>query len=169
MMYREGRKFAGACPRCQEPLLAHPESKSVRTCGKCGGVMADLEASRRIVSTLDRALLAIGFEARMGKGEPPKDRGGPVACPECLVEMQKARIESAMCDVDACPAHGTWFDAGELEAVMRAYASFRRRGVRAQHERPPEPAGRGSIDSSPAPAPQTALDVVSVLLDSLNK
>src|SRR5437763_8113678 len=121
MMYREGRKFAGACPRCQEPLVAHPEVKSVKTCERCGGVMADIEASKRVVETLDRALLAASFDARMGKGEPPKDRGGPVACPECLVEMQKVRIDSAMCDVDACPTHGTWFDAGELEAVMRAY------------------------------------------------
>ncbi len=163
MMYREGRKFAGACPRCQEPLVAHAEVKSVKICERCGGVMADIEASKRIVSTLDRALLAAGFEARLGKGEPPKDRGGPVACPECLVEMQKVRVESALCDVDACPTHGTWFDAGELEAVMRVYATHRRRGIPIQHTRPSEPAGRGTI---PAHAEEPKGAVIGLVIDS---
>ena len=42
--------------------------------------------------------------------------------------MQRVRVESAACFVDACPIHGTWFDAGELEDVMRAYDRARQHG-----------------------------------------
>lgn len=126
-IYRQGTAPANMCPRCRDNLDAsvHP---GVRTCPRCGGVLADVEATRRIVTALDRTLLEIGFQAGLGKPRH-EDRGYAIACPECLVEMQRMRIESAACTVDVCPAHGTWFDPGELEDVMRAYASARKKGA----------------------------------------
>jgi Zn-finger nucleic acid-binding protein len=117
--------------------LPDERADGVKVCPRCGGVLAGLVASQRIVSLLDRTLLAIGFEARLGKAAPEKVETALVACPECLVDMQRVRIESAVCEIDACPAHGTWFDPGELEAVMRAYARAREHGVRYQHGAPP--------------------------------
>jgi Zn-finger nucleic acid-binding protein len=107
--------------------VSAPEAKGVRPCKRCGGVFADNDASRRIVTSLDRVLLEIGFVASAGKARA-KETGRALTCPECLVAMQKIRIESAACEIDACPAHGSWFDAGELQDVMRAYARSRRAG-----------------------------------------
>jgi len=133
-IYRQGPSPAGSCPRCRDTLIAVSAGEivpGVRTCHKCGGVFADNEASKKIVSTLDRVLLEIGFQAAFGKRRPgdPRELARSLTCPECLIAMRKVRIESAACEIDVCPAHGSWFDAGELEDVMRAYANNRRAGM----------------------------------------
>ena len=125
MVYRSGPSPAGTCPRCRETLLDVDGVPAVKWCERCGGVFADAEASRRIMSTFDRTLLEVGFQAGLGKPRDASTRR-PITCPECLVTMHVVRVESAACEVDACPAHGTWFDAGELEDVMRAFTSARR-------------------------------------------
>jgi len=133
-IYRQGPSPAGSCPRCRETLIAVSAGAilpGVRTCHKCGGVFADNDASKRIVSTLDRLLLEVGFQAALGKRRvgDPRELARSLTCPECLVGMRKVRIESAACEIDVCPAHGSWFDAGELQDVMRAYASSRKAGM----------------------------------------
>lgn len=129
-IYRQGPRPANTCPRCGESLIVTRERADVRCCERCGGVFAGNEASERIVTKIDRGLREIGFQAALGKA-PRADRGEPIiTCPECLVAMQKIRIDSAACSIDACPAHGTWFDVGELEDVMTAFANARRKGVR---------------------------------------
>ncbi len=40
-------------------------------------------------------------------------------------------------DADVCPAHGSWFDTGELANVMRAYARSRKVGALTPGPRPP--------------------------------
>ncbi len=136
-MYRSSPSPTGACPRCREALLAIEKGPGlfalervpgVRWCETCGGVFADVEASGRILTTLDRALLEIGFQASLGKPRR-RDDGRPITCPECSIEMKKVSVRSACCEVDACPLHGTWFDAGELEDVIRACANARKRGI----------------------------------------
>ena len=105
-------------------------AEGVTYCEKCGGVFADVAATQRIVSTMDRMLLEIGFQAGFGK-QRKQHEPRELTCPECLIAMQMQRIESAACTVDVCPAHGTWFDTGELEDVMRAFARARRHGAHA--------------------------------------
>lgn len=100
----------------------------VTHCEKCGGVFADVAATQRIVSTMDRTLLEIGFQASRGK-ERKRHEPRELTCPECLIAMQMQRIESAACTVDVCPLHGTWFDTGELEDVMRAFRRARQHGA----------------------------------------
>jgi Zn-finger nucleic acid-binding protein len=128
MVYRRGPTPAGSCPRCAEALLPIADVAGVKWCERCGGVLADVAASNRIVTKLDRALLEIGFQAARGKPKKP-DGGRNITCPECLMEMQRVLVASAACIVDACTMHGTWFDTGELEDVMRAYSRARRAGV----------------------------------------
>lgn len=128
MVYREGPTPAGTCPRDRETLVRVDGVDGVRWCEKCGGVFADAEATRRIVGSLDRVLLEIGFQASLGKAKKTFEPRA-ISCPECLVEMQRVRIEAAACDVDACPTHGTWFDTGELEDVMRAFHRARKHGA----------------------------------------
>lgn len=136
VMYRSGPTPAGTCPRCRETLLPIQGVDGTRWCEKCGGVFADLAASKRIVSSLDRVLLEIGFQASLGKG-PKRDDTRKITCPECLIEMIRTRIESTNCDIDACPAHGTWFDTGELVDVLRALNAARRRGIVSLRSRAP--------------------------------
>jgi Zn-finger nucleic acid-binding protein len=127
MMYRSGPTPAGTCPRCRETLLAVEGMEGVKWCDHCGGVLADAAASQRATRLLDRLLLDISFQA--ARGRPKKaDDGRRISCPECLVEMEKVRVEAAACEIDACPSHGTWFDSGELADVMRAFARARKHG-----------------------------------------
>ena len=187
-MYRTSPSPPGTCPRCRETLLAVTRLPGkiaverlpgVRWCEKCGGVLADGAASQRIITTLDRDLIEIGFQA--GRGRARKDDDGrPLSCPECQIEMVRTRIESACCVVDACPSHGTWFDAGELESVTRAFAHARRAGVLVRRAAP-NPDGFAAAPTDPVaarapaapvapdfpPSPLTSLvDFVRSLLDS---
>lgn len=118
-----------------------------RWCEKCGGVFADIAASKSIFSRLDRTLLEIGFQASL-RGRAKQDNGLKVTCPECLLEMVKTRIESANCVLDACPMHGTWFDTGELVDVLRALESVRRRGILSARK-----SDQASAQSEPEPEP----------------
>jgi Zn-finger nucleic acid-binding protein len=166
MVYRASPAPPGTCPRCRETLLGVKRGRGlfpvdrapgVRWCDRCGGVMADVAASRRIIAVLDRELVEIGFLA--GRGKPLEtDEGRVISCPECQFEMVRTRVDSANCVVDACPSHGTWFDAGELEAVTRAYARARRAGVRVK-QAAPNPAAFGVAQPSPA-APDAAPDTL---------
>ena len=114
------REAAGApCPRCAAALVAVKSAEGVWTCGECGGVWTDVERSARVVQRLDRALLEIGFSAGLGKERKQHD-ATPLNCPGCEKPMHRTPIPSAACVVDACAVHGTWFDAGELEDVIRA-------------------------------------------------
>lgn len=152
-IYREARRAANTCPRCQETLLETPARAGVRYCEKCGGVFADLATSHRILEAMDRQLLAIGFEAAFGKAKP-KDDGRIISCPECQIDMLKSRIESAACEVDACPLHGTWFDTGEMVDVMRALERARKKGIHLTrtHREPIE------IDPTPEPRSPSVFD-----------
>jgi Zn-finger nucleic acid-binding protein len=133
-IYRQGPTPAGACPRCRESLLDIANVPGIRRCEKCGGVFADNDVSQRVVRVFDRIFLEVGFATSQGKPRA-NETGHALTCPECLVAMQKIRIESAACHIDACPAHGSWFDPGELADVMRAYKRAREAGVRP----PPSP------------------------------
>jgi hypothetical protein len=85
VIYRSGPTPAGTCPRCRETLLRASRSNKglfegeplpdVRWCEKCGGVLAGLEASRRIVARFDRDLLEVGFLAGIGKARLARDHG----------------------------------------------------------------------------------------------
>ncbi|MBX3230698.1 MAG: hypothetical protein KIT84_00665 [Labilithrix sp.] len=136
-VYRQARTSANACPRCMDPLGAAGVA-GVRFCERCGGVFADVPTSKRIFDSLDRQLLAIGFDAAQGK-EKPRDDGHAITCPECQLQMVKNRIDGASCVVDACPAHGTWFDTNEMVDVMRALDRARRKGIVLTGDRPSMP------------------------------
>ena len=175
-IYRQGPSPAGSCPRCRETLIAVSAGAilpGVRTCHKCGGVFADNDASKKIVSTLDRVLLEVGFQAALGKrrfGDPrdPRELARSLTCPECLVGMRKVRIESAACEIDVCPAHGSWFDAGELQDVMRAYASGRRAGVTSLPH-PPLTAGDVALRDIAKPAAAVVEPTFMDIVNDINR
>jgi Zn-finger nucleic acid-binding protein len=159
-IYRQGPAPANTCPRCRESLVKVETAEGVSSCEKCGGVFADVAATQRIVSTMDRALLEIGFQAALGK-ERKKHEPRELTCPECLITMQMQRIESAACTVDVCPLHGTWFDTGELEDVMRAFNRARRHGARAPGLVPEAHSPSiAVVQRSSVPPPESLLDFV---------
>jgi Zn-finger nucleic acid-binding protein len=161
-IYRQGPSPTGACPRCREPLLGIANVPGIRRCEKCGGVFADNDVSRRIVRAVDRVLLEVGFMTSQGK--PRADETGrALTCPECLVAMQKVRIESAACYIDACPAHGSWFDPGELPDVMRAYKRAREAGVQPPRAPGPAPLPPDVIQQEPKPLNADELELLDVL------
>jgi Zn-finger nucleic acid-binding protein len=108
------------CPRCGGGSLWRRTigSVSVAECQVCEGVWVARE-------TLDMILDDLGlyqevrtiYTAPHARGEP----GGPfyLKCPSCTEVMNKRLFApTAKVIVDVCRAHGTWFDAGELPAVI---------------------------------------------------
>lgn len=139
MDYRTAAPQEGACPRCARALTPlEVEGATLLVCHKsCGGLFADVDASRRVLAGIDRQLLAVAHEVALGK--PELDGGPSMHCPICLEVMARAPVPAAVVSVDACAVHGTWFDAHELQKVMRVREAQRRRGP----ARPTAAAGPG--------------------------
>jgi hypothetical protein len=77
--------------------------------------------------------------------------------------MVKVSVRAAATEVDACPAHGTWFDAGELEAVTRAYARARRAGVVTSRHVPDARVPTAGTSAPPADEPEPRTTLLDVL------
>jgi Zn-finger nucleic acid-binding protein len=110
-----------ACPRCGEPLFEGRTASGVvlEGCGECGGIWLENASARRALETFDRALNALSTQASThAKREPAVTPR--VSCPACATPMGRTRIASTNIDLDTCAAHGTWFDRGELAAVLDA-------------------------------------------------
>ena len=108
------------CPADGTPLLAAPEPyASVRVCPSCHGCLLPPQLFERLHA--DPASLD-GIEAVIPaaevRPESPRYRWCPV-CDEQMARRNFERVSGVI--VDVCPTHGTWFDAGELEAA-RAFA-----------------------------------------------
>jgi Zn-finger nucleic acid-binding protein len=111
------RDLGPLCPRCTRLLHEDPE-RATLACDKCRG------------DFVDHASLAARIDA-----ERPRDHTGPPShaprvsspetevhyawCPECGKVMGRMTFgKRSGIVVDVCRGHGTWFDGGELDAVM---------------------------------------------------
>lgn len=110
------------CPACDAPLTRAASRWEILACLTCGGVWADVAASRRIQTTVDRELVAIAkraatrAEASSPSLEPPPPEA-PRRCPVCGAELSCVRTGHVA--VDVCAPHGTWFDRDELGRLAR--------------------------------------------------
>jgi Zn-finger nucleic acid-binding protein len=111
------------CPRCETHLRARLVGDVViDECPHCLGLFLDQVAIRRVIE--DRAQA----RADMLLGALPKHeihanvRAGErmyIKCPCCHVVMNRQLFATgAGVVVDVCHAHGTFFDAGELPAII---------------------------------------------------
>lgn len=111
------------CPRCELPLQARQVAGVViDECSGCRGLFLDATAIGRVLADEHReraeALLAAlpRFEHH-----PLPPAGGKmyIKCPTCSTLMnRKLFATGAGVVVDVCRTHGTFFDAGELPAII---------------------------------------------------
>lgn len=114
----------GPCPRCATPLVASPLGDGACTllaCESCGGAFVDVEGlawAEGHPTELPRA----DATASPAHASPSLDKY--VACPRCRTLMSRRVFgKRSGVVVDVCAAHGTWFDAGELERGASFLAS----------------------------------------------
>jgi Zn-finger nucleic acid-binding protein len=111
------------CPRCDKPLVARRVSDVViDECPGCLGLFLDEVAAKRIIT--DRAQ---GRADALLGGLPRHEVSAVVApgarmyvkCPQCRTVMNRRQFaHGAGVIIDVCKRHGTFFDVGELPAVI---------------------------------------------------
>jgi Zn-finger nucleic acid-binding protein len=112
----EAQRSELACPRCGERLFSGAAHEiSMLGCGLCGGIWLDNEAAQRVMAKFDEAIVDLAGRAAAHAQKHPDERAA-VLCAACKQPMVRRRVGSV--DLDLCTAHGTWFDAGELTAVV---------------------------------------------------
>ena len=111
------------CPRCTYPLRARLVGDVViDECERCLGLFLDHVAVKRVIADRARARA----EALLGALPKAEIRVMPkpgekmyLKCPTCHTVMNRKQFaHGAGIVVDVCKAHGTFFDAGELPAVI---------------------------------------------------
>jgi Zn-finger nucleic acid-binding protein len=111
------------CPRCAVPLFeGKAGAVTLFGCGTCGGVWLDNVTTGLVIERVDVALLRMTDRATHA-AHAHVDLEKPAACPLCGVMMTRVDVKGVV--VDACSAHGTWFDAGEVRRVAQAYEADR--------------------------------------------
>jgi Zn-finger nucleic acid-binding protein len=106
------------CPRCKAELKARTYGDlGVEECDACGGLFLAPQTMDRLVAARDMPTnLRLHLPRRALKAETVVRY---LFCPVCGKSMNRqafGRISGVV--VDVCKAHGVWFDAGELAAVI---------------------------------------------------
>lgn len=117
---REGRE-SWPCPRCRtaelEGLLVG--DMLVDHCTRCGGLWLDHVVFEKIQENEELSAPAMLSLAKLPK---PADEGpthGYIPCPDCRNLMNPSNFaRRSGIIIDTCKAHGAWFDAGELPAIV---------------------------------------------------
>jgi len=108
------------CPRCQVALFAvRANYVTVQGCGVCGGIWLDNAGTIAITKTVDPQIAVLASRAEKNAALRVSPGGQRLDCPICGKQMQRVNA-SHLAELDVCPAHGTWFDPGELRRVMSA-------------------------------------------------
>lgn len=106
-----------SCPHCAVRLHGADVWPSViRGCGRCGGIWLDTHACMRLVRSPDPRIVELANRAARNAPAPVSGTE-PRQCLQCGVRMAHSAISGVT--VDACAQHGTWFDANELQRVVR--------------------------------------------------
>ena len=111
------------CPRCRASLFAS-DAHGIKLlgCGVCGGIFLDNHGSTHITRARDSVIATLA--ARVGDravATSSDHRPHALPCPMCSALMRRI-LARRVAEIDFCAAHGTWFDRGELNRVMDAYA-----------------------------------------------
>jgi Zn-finger nucleic acid-binding protein len=113
---------ARPCPRCDLPLGAREISDLViDECTGCHGMFLDAVAIDRVLDDQDHTRAETLLAALPRRAHSPLQSGGRmyIKCPTCSVIMNRRLFATGSgVVVDVCRAHGTFFDAGELPAII---------------------------------------------------
>ena len=116
-----GQPGARPCARCELPMTPREVGDVViDECTGCGGLFLDREAVQRVLDDHGRATLLLDTLPRTEHHPLPKPGAKMyIKCPMCSVLMNRKLFASgAGVVIDVCKAHGTFFDAGELPAIL---------------------------------------------------
>lgn len=100
-------------------------------CGRCGGQWLDNAGTKRVVDGIlseEARRMAQEVSARHSgqqrKAQHYRDPGKrpPRPCPICAQPMHTTLVAEVRIEIEVCAAHGTWFDAHELDALARHFA-----------------------------------------------
>lgn len=105
------------CPHCKKRLVTVvADGVSLSGCGACGGIWVDNASARKVLANPESVFAdlarraAAGATGSRGKSDKP-------TCAECPAILDRSRV--AGIDLDTCTEHGTWFDARELETLVK--------------------------------------------------
>lgn len=108
------------CARCGTPMLyLQLGAGFAHACNTCGAVFLAPVHAVRVRSGVDRT--APMLAERGAKNRPIVDvqrDTAPLMCPACGIAMQPEWVREKQLRLDHCAAHGTFFDAHELAAMV---------------------------------------------------
>ncbi|MBL8897658.1 MAG: zinc ribbon domain-containing protein [Planctomycetes bacterium] len=114
------------CPRCSRALsmCSFESGESYVECSSCGGLWLPEAHFEAIVAKRDRSPLGKLAWERAQREEAAAHEGWPpvayLACPRCRERMHRKNYANASgVIIDWCKGHGFWFDAAELERILR--------------------------------------------------
>ena len=110
------------CPRCETALRGRLVGDIlIDECGHCLGLFLDQVAIKRIITDRQqaRAETLLGALPRHETRAQPTGGRMYVKCPHCRVIMNRKLFSTGSgVIVDVCRTHGTFFDVGELPAII---------------------------------------------------
>ena len=115
------------CPACpSSPHLTHRRIGDVNLleCGTCAGLWVGLAAFESLLARAretTKTEMLLPLEARPRPATVQGQRGRMyrkcIECGELMSRRNYGRVSGVI--IDICPNHGIWFDADELDAVLR--------------------------------------------------
>jgi Zn-finger nucleic acid-binding protein len=110
------------CPRCRAPMFeTSVHGVALDGCGTCGGIWLDNAGTRAVMQHADPQLLDLADRAEKHATATPDRAPADLPCAQCKQPMQRIAVGETTLVLDVCVAHGTWFDAHELQVFSRAY------------------------------------------------
>lgn len=150
----DGRARPRDCPRCPDSPRLESQLVSdlmLDACSECDGVYVDAALLERILVARRHAPHDSGEPdpyRTWVKGLEAEQRGASyyIRCPDCDRQMHRRNFGRASgVVVDVCNDHGTWFDADELEAVIRFVQAG---GLDAARSAAPLPSSRLTVEEA---------------------
>lgn len=108
------------CPRCQAGMKsATIGTTSLLECSTCEGIWVDVDTLQQICAEREKQAAVLGMPAHQAEPVGLETHIRYIPCPVCHKLMN--RVNFAHCShviVNACKAHGTWFDKDELRRAV---------------------------------------------------
>lgn len=113
------------CPGCGYRLFgARTSTGFIWGCGHCGGVWLDLANCKKLVDGNNTEVVEMATRAAGNARARGQDAKVPRACPVCDERMMMTQVLGGVRSVDACPQHGSFFDAGEIQELHRGFNEY---------------------------------------------